>query len=175
MRDDLIVILIVLVIWLIFYLMLEFHIINKKRKDVKMLFLELDIFFIKRLNILSKMLDVIKAYDKNQFDEFGSNLYDYINNYNDYDYNYRLKINEDLNSEIKKILLVRQVYPELNELLKYMKFEKQLIRINKVISKLQVKYNKAVCSYKNRKNIFPSGLISGICRFYSYNYFNLNK
>ena len=175
MRDDLCIILIVLVIWLILYLLLEFRIINEKRKTVKKLFLELDNNFIKRFNILSKMLDVIKAYDKNQFDEFGSNLYDYINNYGDYDYNKRLKINEELNIEIKKVLLARKVYPELNEFSKYVKLEKQLIRLDKIISKLQVKYNRALSSYKNRRKIFPSEIICVICRFYSYNYFNLNK
>lgn len=172
MEDDLCILLFVLVIWLILYLLLEFNIINNKRKDVRKLFLEMDNFFIKRLNILSKMIDVIKAYDKKQFDDFGSNLYDYINNYKEFDYNKRLEINENINKEIKKILLVRRVYPELDENVKYVKLEKQLVRINKVINKLQIKYNRALKIYLNRRMIFPSELICIICRFYSYNYFN---
>lgn len=172
MEDDLCILLFVLVIWLILYLLLEFNIINNKRKDVRKLFLEMDNFFIKRLNVLSKMIDVIKAYDKKQFDNFGSNLYDYINNYKEFDYNKRLEINENINKEIKKILLVRRVYPELDENVKYVKLEKQLVRINKVINKLQIKYNRALKIYLNRRMIFPSELICIICRFYSYNYFN---
>lgn len=172
MEDDLCILLFVLVIWLILYLLLEFNIINNKRKDVRKLFLEMDNFFIKRLNVLSKMIDVIKAYDKKQFDDFGSNLYDYINNYKEFDYNKRLEINENINKEIKKILLVRRVYPELDENVKYVKLEKQLVRINKVINKLQIKYNRALKIYLNRRMIFPSELICIICRFYSYNYFN---
>lgn len=175
MEDDLCILLFVLVIWLILYLLLEFNIVNNKRKNVRKLFLEMDNFFIKRLNILSKMIDVIKAYDKNQFDDFGSNLYDYINNYKEFDYNKRLEINENINKEIKKVLLVRRVYPELDEIVKYVKLEKQLVRVNKVISKLQIKYNRALKVYLNRRRVFPSELICIICRFYSYNYFNLKK
>ena len=66
-------------------------------------------------------------------------------------------------------------YPELNDNVKYVKYEKQLIRMKKVLSKLQIKYNKALGAYLSRKKIFPSGLICVMCRFYSYNYFNLNN
>lgn len=175
MEDDLCCLLLILIIWLILYLILEFNIINKKRIEVKSLFLEMDDFFIKRFNLLSKMLDVVKAYDKNQFDEFGSKLYDYINNYNDYEYNKRIEINEYINIEINKILLVRKVYPELDENVKYVKLEKQLIRIDKVLNKLKLKYNRALSDYLNRKKVFPSEFICMICRFYSYNYFNIDK
>ena len=81
MEDDLCMLLFVLTIWLILYLILEFNIINNKRREVRKIFLEMDDIFFKRLNLLSKIIDIIKAYDKNQFDEFGSNLYDYVNNY----------------------------------------------------------------------------------------------
>ena len=80
---------------------------------------------------------------------------------------------ENINFEIKKILLVREVYPELNNNTKYVKFEKHLIRMNKILSKLQAKYNKALDAYLSRKKVFPSELICVICNFYSYNYFNL--
>lgn len=173
MEDDLCMLLFVLTIWLILYLILEFNIINNKRREVRKIFLEMDDIFFKRLNLLSKIIDIIKAYDKNQFDEFGSNLYDYVNNYEEYDYNKRLEINENINFEIKKILLVREVYPELNNNAKYVKLEKHLIRMNKILSKLQAKYNKALEAYLSRKKVFPSELICVICNFYSYNYFNL--
>ena len=85
----------------------------------------------------------------------------------------RLEMNENINFEIKKILLVREVYPELNNNTKYVKFEKHLVRMNKILSKLQAKYNKALDAYLSRKKVFPSELICVICNFYSYNYFNL--
>ncbi len=175
MEDVLFLLLFVLIVWLVIYLFLEFNIVNKKRKNVKRLFLEMDNLFMKRFHLLNKMVDVVKAYDKNQFDEFGSRLYDYINSYDDYEYNKRLEVNEYINNEIKKILLVRKVYPELNENVKYIKLEKQLIRLNKVLNKYQLKYNKALRDYISRKKIFPSELICVLCRFYSYNYFNLKK
>ena len=128
MEDDLCFLLLILIIWLILYLILEFNIINRKRIEVKRLFLDMDELFLKRLNLLSKMLDIVKAYDKNQFDDFGSKLYDYMNNYEDYEYNKRLEINEYVNIEVNKILLVRKVYPEINDNVKYEKYEKQLIR-----------------------------------------------
>lgn len=175
MEDDLCLLLFILIIWLILYLILEFNILNKKRKEVRRLFIDMDLYFMKRLNLLSKMVDILKAYDKNQFDEFGSNLYDYINNYEEYDYNKRLEINENINKEIRKVLLVRKVYPELDTNVKYVKYEKQLVRFNKVINKLQIKYNRALNAYVNRRKVFPSELIFVMCRFYSYNYFNLKN
>ena len=121
------------------------------------------------------MLDMVKAYDKNQFDEFGSNLYDYTNNYQEYDFNKKLEVNEIINNEIKKLLLASKVYPELQQLNKYVKLEKQLIRIEKVLNKLGIKYNKVLNEYNSRKKIFPSSLVCTICIFYSFNYYNINK
>lgn len=173
MNDLLNLLFILLIIWLVLYLIMEFRIINKRKNDVKNIFLELDDLFIKRFNVLSKLLDIIKKYDKNQFDSFGSKLYDYINNYDEYDINSRLKINEDLSTELKKILLVSKVYPEILYDDKFAKLEKQLIKLNKLISKLHYKYNDALIIFISRKRIFPSNLICVIFKFYSYNYFNL--
>lgn len=169
------ILLIVLIIWLVLYIFLEIKIILNKKNEVNKLFLNLNELFIKRFNLLTKMVDIIKGYDKNQFDSFGSKLYDYINNYDEYDINRKLKINESIDSELNKILLVSKVYPEINLVNKYVKLEKQLIRYNKIINKLQNKYNKAVKEYYNRMKIFPSNLICSLFGFYSYNYFNLKK
>ncbi len=173
MEDYLCILFIILIIWLILYLILEFSIINKKRIEVKKAFLEVDSFFEKRIGILSKMVDIVKGYDKNQFDDFGSRLYDYSNSYNEYDYNEKIRINELIESDIKKLLLVSKVYPEVNEISKFVKFEKQLIRYSKVIKKLKLKYNKVLNNYNNRKKVFPSGLLCIICKFYNYNNFKV--
>jgi LemA protein len=173
MEDNLCILFIILIVWLIIYLILEFNIINKKRIDVKRSFFEIDEMFEKRINILSKLVDIVKGYDKNQFDEFGSKLYDYSNSYNDYDVNKKIEINQLIESDIKKLLLVSKVYPELNELSKFVKLEKQLIRYAKVIKKMKIKYNKVLDTYNNRKKIFPSGLLCSICNFYNYNYFKM--
>lgn len=173
MEDNLCILFIILIIWLIVYIILEFNIINKKRIVVKKTFLEVDELFEKRINVLVKMVDIVKGYDRNQFDDFGSRLYDYSNSYKEYDYNERIKINELIESDIKKLLLVSKVYPELKELSKFVKLEKQLIRYSKVIKKLKVKYNKVLDNYNNRKKVFPSGLICILCKFYIYNYFKV--
>ncbi len=173
MEDYLCILFIILIIWLILYLILEFSIINKKRIEVKKAFLEVDSFFEKRISILSKMVDIVKGYDKNQFDDFGSRLYDYSNSYSEYDYNEKVRINELIESDIKKLLLVSKVYPEVKEISKFVKFEKQLIRYSKVIKKLKLKYNKVLNNYNNRKKVFPSGLLCIICKFYNYNSFKM--
>lgn len=173
MEDNLCILLIILIIWLILYILLEFNIINKKRIEVKKIFLELDAIFEKRINILSKIVDIVKAYDRNQFDDLGSRLYDYSNSYKEYEFNKRISINEILDSDIKKLLLVSKVYPELKEFPKFVKLEKQLIRYSKVIKKMKIKYNKVLDNYNNRKKIFPSGLICLVCKFYNYKYFKM--
>ena len=173
MEDDLCILFIILIIWLIIYLILEFNIINKKRLEVKKVFLELDEIFEKRIFLLNKIVDIVKGYDKNQFDEFGSRLYDYSTLYKEYDYNEKIRINDAIESDINKIFLVSKVYPELKDLSKFGKLEKQLIRYSKVIKKLKIKYNRVVDAYNNRKKVFPSGLVCSLCNFYNYEYFKM--
>lgn len=173
MEDDLCVLFIILIVWLILYIILEFNIISKKRIEVKRVFLELDAIFEKRMSVLVKMVDIVKGYDRNQFDDLGSRLYDYSNLYKEYEYNKKISINDILEGDIKKLLLVSKVYPELKELPKFVKLEKQLIRYSKVIKKMKIKYNKVLDNYNNRKKIFPSGFICLVCKFYNYNYFKI--
>jgi hypothetical protein len=147
---------------------------NMEKKDIKKI-----LFLITPKNFLPdlyKDIDNLKygtLYILDQFDNILS--YNHPSFRDDYEYNERLEINEYINVEINKFLLVRDVYPEINDNVKYIKLEKQLIRINKVLNKLKTKYNRAVSSYMNRKKIFPTDIIFLVCRFYSYNYFNINK
>lgn len=173
MEDSLGILFIILIVWLILYIILEFNIINNKRIIVKKVFLEIDSIFEKRIGILSKMIDIVKGYDRNQFDEFGSKLYDYSNLYKEYDYNKKIDVNESIENDIKKLLLVSKVYPELKDISKFVKFEKQLIRYSKVIKKLKLKYNKVLDDYNFRKKIFPSALICIVCKFYNFKYFKV--
>ena len=155
------------------YIIIEFLIINKNRKEVNKKFLELDSIFEKRMNILSKMVDIVKGYDRNQFDDLGSRLYDYIKSYSDFDCNKKIEINETLDCDIKKLLLVTKVYPELNDLSKYVKLEKQIIRYSKVIKKMKLRYNKMVDDYNYKRRIFPRRILCVIGRFYNYDYFRI--
>ena len=66
MDDPLQYLFIIIIIWLILYILLEFKIINDKRNEVNKVFFELDELFYKRLLMLSKMLDIIKVFDRNQ-------------------------------------------------------------------------------------------------------------
>lgn len=174
MKDIFDVLFILLIIWLVFYVIIEIRIVWKRKKNIDVLFQELDKYFVKRIHILNNMIDVIKFYNKIEFDHFHSQLYDYIKEYSDYDVNHKIAINEELISDIKKVLLFSTVYPEVKSNSKYMKSEKQLIRYNKVILKLSKKYNKAVQLYNDRKKIFPSQLICMFGHFYPYNYYKMN-
>ena len=59
MDDPLQYLFIIIVIWLILYILLEFKIISDKRNEVNKVFFELDELFYKRLLTLSKMLDIV--------------------------------------------------------------------------------------------------------------------
>lgn len=175
MKDTLSILFVILMIWLIVYILLEITIINNKRKNIEVLFNDLDNIFNKRLCVLSKMLDIVKVYNKMEFEEFSSKLYDYISEYSEYSINKKLEINVKLELDVKKVLLSSIVYPELSSNGKYIKLEKQLVRFNKVIKKICRKYNNAIEDYEKRKEIFPSNVISKLGRFYKYDYFNLDN
>lgn len=171
MEDDLCILLICISCFIITCLIIELIVVNIKRLRVKQKFLELDDIFEKRLNILSKMVDIAKGYERNQFDDFGSRLYDYSNSYTEYDCNKKIEINELIDCDINRLLLIKKVYPELNDLSKYIKLEKQLIRYSKVIKKLKIKYNKVLDDYNYKMGIFPRCLFCNI--FYKYDYFRM--
>lgn len=173
MKDTLSILFIVLIIWFVLYFALEVSIVKKKIKEVERTFNELDTMLIKRLNVLYKMLDIIKEYNKIEFEVLSSDLYDYINDYNEYNLEKRISINENLSLNIKKILLVSKAYPELLSNVKYVKYEKQLVRYNKFINKLCKRYNNAVVAYMDRLKVFPSSLLCKLFNKREYKYFSI--
>lgn len=174
MKDILSILFIILIIWLILFIILELSIVNIRKRTTINLFNELDKIFINRLNVIYKMIDNIKEYNKIDFENLSSNLYDYIKEYSEYDLNKKIWINEQLSSDIKKILLASTAYPELLNNPKYAKYEKQLKRYNKVIKKFSLRYNKALISYLDRFKIFPSSLICKLGKYEEYKYIDLN-
>lgn len=167
------ILLIGIIFIIIFVLIIELIVVNIKRLEVKQKFLELDDIFEKRLSILSKMVDIAKGYERNQFDDMGNRLYDYSKSYTEYDCNKKIEINELIDCDINRLLLIKKVYPELNELSKYIKLEKQLIRYSKVIKKMKIKYNRVLDDYNYKKGIFPRCLLCNIFSFYKYDYFHM--
>ena len=103
MEDDLCILLICISCFIITCLIIELIVVNIKRLKVKQKFLELDDIFEKRLNILSKMVDIAKGYERNRFDDFGSRLYDYSKSYSEYDCNKKIEINELIESDNNSI------------------------------------------------------------------------
>lgn len=174
MKDILCIFGFILALWLIIYTILEFRIMQKHKENVENSFSELDKIFIKRLSVLYRMMDIIKEYNKIDFEALSSDLYDYMQSYNDYTTNERIAINEHLALEVKKVLLVSAAYPELQNHIKYPKYEKQLKRYNKVITKCSIKYNNTLIAYKERKKIFPSKIICKLGKYPEYQLFTLN-
>lgn len=173
MKNSLSILLIVLLIWLILFIILELTIVNKRKRNLINQFNELDKIFITRLNVIYKMIDIIKEFNKIDFESLSSNLYDYIKEYNEYTLNKKITINSQLSSEIKKILLASTAYPELLNNPKYVKYERHLKRYNKVINKFSLKYNKALISYLDRFKIFPSKIICKIGKYEEYKYIDV--
>ena len=88
--------------------------------------------------------------------------------------NNKILINEELDKSMKKIYFISTAYPEVLNNLKYVKYEKELIRCGKRIVKCRKKYNNAVKLCENRKKIFPTNLIAWIFRDVNYKYYRLN-
>lgn len=125
---------------------------------VKRYFNILDGLLYERINILYNIMDIVKDYEKVEFDNFSNKLYDYKYDYLKYSNLKKIKINDDINIAVRKVLLLKVGYSEIKGNIKFTRLENQLVNCSNFITNFSALYNNSLDRFdKIKSNI--------ICRF----------
>ncbi len=173
MKSIIIIFIIVIIFFLIWLITFSVNIRNKQLKIYK-IFSTLDVLLYKRIKILYNMMDIIKKYNKLEFEDLNSKLYDYIYDYYNYELNKKVEINNEIFLDIKRILLVSVAYPEIKKDLKYVRYEKQIERCNSSILVMSERFNLEVTKYNKQLKSLSGKLYGKLKKLNSYKFLMVN-
>ncbi|MBQ7707148.1 MAG: LemA family protein [Lachnospiraceae bacterium] len=139
----------------------------KMDNKVKEAFSTMDIYLVKRWNMIPKLVDVVKAYAEHEKATFESITSLRSNSYDSMNDAEKLKANEKLSRELNKIMAVAEGYPELKSSENFIDLSNKLFKVEDEIANSRKYYNGVVRLFNNKTETFPGNIFAGIFGFKS--------
>lgn len=137
----------------------------KLNNKVKEAFSTMDVYLKKRWDLIPNLVDVVKGYvkhEKNTLEQVISlrnSIYESMSNED------KIKTNETLNSNINKIMILSENYPELKASDNFKKLSQNLAKIEDEIANSRKYYNAVVRIFNNKIEIFPNNIFAKLFRY----------
>ena len=159
---------IVLIIIYAFTLYNRFIKLNNKVKEA---FSTMDVYLKKRWDLIPNIVETVKGYAKHEKDtlkevvELRNSAYDKMSD------DEKIKTNEQLSSDISKIMVLAEAYPDLKANENFKDLSNQLTKIEDDIANSRKYYNGVVRIYNNKVEMFPSNIFAGLFGYKSKSMF----
>ena len=122
----------------------------------------MDVCLKKRWDLVPNLVKVVKEYSKHEGDLLERITKIRSITYDEYSNTDKIRINENINSYLDKILILVENYPNLKANENFMDLSKNLVIIEDEIASSRRYYNAVVRMYNNKVEMFPSNLVAKI-------------
>jgi LemA protein len=145
---------------ILIYFIITLNSLIQLRNKVKEAFATMDVYLKRRWDLIPSLVEIVKGYATHEKDTF-ENVADLRSNSYD-NMNQKDKINSNLkmNDLIKKLMLLKENYPELKANQNFMDLSKNLTETEDLIANSRKYYNAVVRMYNNKVEMFPSNLVA---------------
>lgn len=116
----------------------------------------IDIALNKRYDVLTKMIDVIKAYTKHE----NEIIIKTINLRNGMTINEKTKVNDEMNQSLGQIKLVAENYPELKSSDNYKTLQNAIVDVEEHLQASRRMYNSNISIYNQMIATFPDSIVA---------------
>ena len=156
-----IVIGIVMIICLIYFLVMFNKFIRLKNR-VNESFATMDVYLKKRWDLIPNLVEVVKGYSKHENETLKEIVSLRNTTYDDMTDAEKIATNKKVNSELNKIMLLAEAYPELKASTNFLNLSHELTTIEDEIAQSRKYYNAVVRDYNNKVEMIPSNLVAAL-------------
>ena len=150
---------IILIIIYVFILYNNFISLDNKVKEA---FSTMDVYLKKRWDLIPNLVETVKGYAKYE-EETLTRVTKLRNNiYNEMTNDEKIINNEELSSDVSKIMALKEAYPELKANESFMDLSNKLTKIEDDIANARKYYNGTVRIYNNKVQMFPNNIFAKI-------------
>ncbi len=168
-------IIIAIIVIILIALLVTYNSFIKLNNKVKEAFSTMDVYLKKRWDLIPNIVETVKGYAKHEQDtlkeivELRNSSYDKMSDHE------KIKTNEQISSDISKIMAIAEAYPDLKASENFKDLSKQLAKVEEDIANARKYYNGTVRIYNNKIEMFPSNIIAKIFGYKSKNMFETSK
>lgn len=162
-------IIICIVIFILLFILSTYNGLVKKRNAVKQSRSSIDVYLTQRFDLIPNLIETVKGYAAHEKEIFES----ITKLRSEYNQTKDLSKASLLNSQIDKVLLIGENYPDLKASENFLHLQKSLTRMEDQLQAARRLYNIDVTAYNTSLQTFPTNLISGILGFKEESLFEL--
>lgn len=158
------IILAVIILIIIYAFILYNNFINLDNK-VKEAFSTMDVYLKKRWDLIPNLVETVKGYAK--YEEETLTKVTKLRNtvYNKMTNDEKIINNEELSSDVSKIMALKEAYPELKANENFIDLSNKLTKIEDDIANARKYYNGTVRIYNNKVQMFPNNIFAKIFNY----------
>ncbi len=155
------IILAVIILIIIYAFILYNNFISLDNK-VKEAFSTMDVYLKKRWDLIPNLVETVKGYAK--YEEETLTRVTKLRNtvYNEMTNDEKIINNEELSSDVSKIMALKEAYPELKANENFIDLSNKLTKIEDDIANARKYYNGTVRIYNNKVQMFPNNIFAKI-------------
>ena len=158
------IILAVIILIIIYAFILYNNFISLDNK-VKEAFSTMDVYLKKRWDLIPNLVETVKGYAKYE-EETLTRVTKLRNNvYNEMTNDEKIINNEELSSDVSKIMALKEAYPELKANENFIDSSNKLTKIEDDIANARKYYNGTVRIYNNKVQMFPNNIFAKIFNY----------
>lgn len=158
------IILAVIILIIIYAFILYNNFISLDNK-VKEAFSTMDVYLKKRWDLIPNLVETVKGYAK--YEEETLTRITKLRNtvYNEMTNDDKIINNEELSSDVSKIMALKEAYPELKANENFIDLSNKLTKIEDDIANARKYYNGTVRIYNNKVQMFPNNIFAKIFNY----------
>ena len=165
------VVLIIILIILVFVVLKQYNKLIKQKNLVKQAKSGIDIYLNQRFDLIPNLVECVKAYSKHE-KELLENV---IKLRTQCIENKNLKLAEELNNNVNKIIAIAEEYPELKASEQFLNLQNNLSKLESQLQAARRKYNNEVTDYNTLINTVPTNILAKIFNFKEADLFTIEE
>jgi len=150
---------------LLLYVIVSYNSFISLSNRVKEAFATMDVYLKKRWDLIPGLVQTVKGYAKHEKDTLEALIRTRSGIYEMMSPNDKLYTNEQLKTDISKIMMVAENYPDLKANENFLDLSMQLSTIENEIANARKYYNAAVRIINIKIRMFPSNMVAALFRF----------
>lgn len=163
------------VILILIYALVVFNKLVKLRNRVKEAFATMDVYLKKRWDLIPNIVETVKGYAKHEKDTLEEVINLRNGAYDKMSTNDKIDTNEMLTSNISKLMLLAESYPDLKANKNFLDLSLQLSKVEEDIANARKYYNAVVRNMNDKVKMFPSNMFARLFGFKEVKYFEANN
>jgi len=165
----------VLLIILILYLVLLHNKLVKLNLDIKKEYSNLDISLMKRSDLITKLVETVKAYMKHEKDLLTKIVELRYKAVDLKDKKEFFKTENEISKLLGEVLIVAENYPDLKASDNFINLQNELSRVEEDLSNSRKLYNDAVLKYNNVYMMFPTKIFALIIGYKKQEFYEVEE